>query len=211
MPDWIRLRSRRWTQTKVFDVLGLLFRLLLGLTIALGIGFGASYYALTDGRLLAAVRVGPWVAWPDVGQAEPNPYTRAYLARSGHLQLGHAEGIQFMAFTDDDGETLDAECTYEIKGAVPGASFWTLVATDLDGTNIAASAALPALHSERIARTGSGALVAAVGPHLSPGNWLETEGQGELLILLTLYDATAFSGGNTPLGDMPSIRKMVCS
>lgn len=210
MPDWIRLRSRHWTQTKVFDVLGLLFRLLFGLAIALGTGFGASYYALTDGWLLAAVRVGPWVAWPDVGQAAPNPYTRAYLARTGHLQLGHAEGIQFSAFTDDDGETLDAQCTYEIRGTVPGASFWTLVATALDGTNIAASDALPALHSERIARSGAGDLVAAVGPHLSPGNWLETAGKGEFVILLTLYDATAFSGGNSALGDMPSIRKLVC-
>ena len=190
--------------------MGLLFRLLVGLAVAICVGFGASYYALTDGRLFAAVRVGPWAAWPDVGQPAPDPYTRAYLARSGSLQLGYAEGIQFTAFTDDSGDPLDAHCSYRVTGFVPGASFWTLVATDLRGVSIAASPNLPALHSERVARTGEGALVATISASLAPGNWLEIEGDGAFKLLLTLYDAVVFSGGNTTIEDMPSIEKVAC-
>lgn len=190
--------------------MGLLFRLLIGLAVAICVGFGASYYALTDGRLFAAVRVGPWVAWPDVGQPLPNPYTRAYLARSGLLQLGYAEGIQFTAFTDDTGEALDSACSYRVTGLVPGASFWTLAATDLQGANIAASPELLTLHSERVARTGDGALSASVSASFSPGNWLEIERGGAFMLLLTLYDAVVFSGGNTTIENMPSIEKAGC-
>ena len=190
--------------------MGLLFRLLIGLAIAICVGFGASYYALTDGRLFAAVRVGPWVAWPDVGQPMPNPYTRAYLARSGLLQLGYAEGIQFTAFTDDAGDPLDSNCSYRVTGFVPGASFWTLAATDLQGANIAASPNLLTLHSERIARTGDGALDASIGSSFAPRNWLEIEPGGAFMLLLTLYDAVVFSGGNTTIENMPSVQKVEC-
>lgn len=190
--------------------MGLLFRLLVGLVVALGVGFGASYYALTDGRLLAAARVGPWAAWPQVGQPVPDPYTRAYLARSGDLQLGYAEGIQFTALTDDGGEPLDSRCHYRISGMVPGASFWTLVATDLDGANIAASPELLALHSERVARSGNGVLVASISPTLAPGNWLEITPGGPFQLQLTLYDAVVFSSGNTSVDQMPAIEKVGC-
>lgn len=191
--------------------MGFILRLLLGLAVALSVGFGLSYYALTDGRLFAAVRIGPWAAWPDVGQPMPDPYTRAFLARNGILQLGSAEGIQFTAFTDQEGQPLFSGCTYRVAGLVPGASFWTLEATDLEGTNIAADADLMVLQSERIARSGNGALLAHVGPHLASGNWLETTGEVPFRLQLTLYDVNVSSGSAATIEQMPSITRMRCS
>lgn len=190
--------------------MGLIFRLLIGLAVALCVGFGASYYALTDGRLFAAVRVGSWAAWPDIGQPTPDPYSRAYLARTGTLQLGYAEGLQFTASTDDSGDPLDARCQYRVTGEVPGASFWTLVASDPEGVNIAASPDLPALHSERVARWGDGGLNATIGQAMGPGNWLEIEDAGAFRLVLTLYDAVVFSGANTTIEAMPAIERMGC-
>ena len=37
------------------------------LLIALTVGFGLSWYALTDGRIFGAVEIGPWSAWRNVG------------------------------------------------------------------------------------------------------------------------------------------------
>ena len=68
-----------------------LINLLLMLVVALAIGFGLSWYALTDGRLFGAAQLGPWIAWPRAGSPAPDPYTRAYLARSGALQLGQGQ------------------------------------------------------------------------------------------------------------------------
>ena len=84
-----------------------LIQLLSMVAVALVVGFGLSYYALTDGRLLGALKVGPWAAWPAVGSASPDPYTRAYLARTGALQLGQGEGLAFTAADDSDGHPLD--------------------------------------------------------------------------------------------------------
>ena len=82
-------------------------RLLLAIAVALGIGFGLSYYALTDGRLFGAVQIGAWTAWPDSGAPAPNPYTRGHIVRESALQLGRAEGLQFVATTDDCRATYD--------------------------------------------------------------------------------------------------------
>lgn len=190
--------------------MGFLFRLLAGMFVAIALGFGLSWYALTDGRLIAAARVGPWAAWPDIGQQNPNPYSRAYLARTGLMQLGYAEGIQFVAATDSAGETLERQCTYRLEGGVPGATFWTLVATDADGANVAASPQALALHSERIARGAEGSVNIAVGPDLAPGNWLEIAGEGPFQLALTFYDAAIFAGGSTTVSEMPEITRERC-
>lgn len=191
--------------------MGFLFRLLLSLAVAIALGFGLSFYALTDGRLIGAQRIGPWAAWPQIGQPNPDPYSRAYLARSGLMQLGHAEGIQFVAVTDSSGEPLERSCHYVLRGLTPGSMFWTLVAIDLDGANIAASSSLMALHSERIARTADGSVHIHVSPRLAPGNWLETSGDGPFQLQLTLYDSVVFSGGNTTVGEMPRIDREACA
>src|SRR5687768_3972664 len=108
------------------------------IAVALSVGFGLSYYALTDGRLFGVARVGPWTAWPDVGSNTPNPYTRGHLAREASLQLGQSEGLQFSADTDSQGEPLTLDCGYRIEGKTPLATFWTLVAVDSFGRNLAA-------------------------------------------------------------------------
>src|SRR4051812_48477850 len=122
------------------------------IAVALVVGFGLSYFALTDGRLFGAVKVGPWAAWPAVGSPTPDPYTHAYLARTGALELGQSEGIAFLASKDSDGQPLRRDCRYRVQGTTPVASSWTMVALSTDGRNIARSDGLKALRSAEIAR-----------------------------------------------------------
>lgn len=183
--------------------------LLMMIGIALGVGFGLSYYALTDGRLFGAAQVGPWTAWPDVGAAAPNPYTRGHLAREATLPLGQAEGLQFIATTDSDGEPLTRACTYRIDGKTPLATFWTLVALDADGINIAAPDVEPVMRSTGITRTNDGSIAINIGTRLMPGNWLELVGAGLFSLELTLYDTAVFSGFSSD-ESMPVILRGDC-
>src|SRR3954462_14859862 len=107
------------------------------LVVALAVGFGLSWYALSDGRLVGGAQIGPWTAWTRAGSANPDPYTRAYLARNGALQLGQSEGVQFVATRDSDGVPLNRDCRYRVDGLTPTATFWTLVPTAPDGATIA--------------------------------------------------------------------------
>lgn len=184
--------------------------LLLMIAVALGVGFGLSYYALTDGRLFGVAQVGPWAAWPDVGSPAPNPYTRSHLAREAELQLGQAEGLQFTATTDSAGDPLDRACTYRVAGTTPLATFWTMVAVDEAGINIAAPDTPLAMVSTGLARANDGSVRINVSTRLQPGNWLEITDDGPFRLVLTLYDTAAFSGFSDTT-DMPAILKGACA
>ena len=121
------------------------------LVVALAIGFGLSWYALTDGRLFGAAQIGP---------VDGLAARRLARARSLHARLPRpqrraaaraSEGVQFVATTDSDGQPLDRACRYRIDGNTPTATFWTLVPTAPDGATIA-RAGRPAGLSERAHR-----------------------------------------------------------
>lgn len=185
-------------------------RLLMSIIVALSVGFGLSYYALTDGRIFGGVQLGPWATWPDVGSPNPNPYTRGHIAREAALHLGRSEGLQFIAHADSDGEALDLSCSYRLDGRVPVSSFWTLAAVDANWINLAAPGTDAALRSSEIAREPNGALRINIGSRLSSGNWLELAGSGPFSLVLTLYDTTALSGFSSGDNVMPSITRGAC-
>ena len=184
--------------------------MLMAIGVALCVGFGLSYLALTDGRMFGASHIGPWAAWPDIGSPAPNPYTRAHLAREAMLPLGQAQGLRFTATTDSAGEPLTRACSYAVTGRTPTANFWSLVAIDADGVNIAVPDGDLAIRSSRIARTNSGEIVVKVGTTLQPGNWLELTGTGPFSLVMTLYDTPVFSGLSSNQA-MPVITRGECA
>ncbi|GLQ55046.1 DUF1214 domain-containing protein [Devosia nitrariae] len=185
-------------------------RLLMMFAVALAVGFGLSYYALTDGRYFGILQSGPWTAWPDAGSPAPNPYTRAHAVRAGTLPLGQAEGLQFTATTDSTGEPLIRSCGYRLDGHTPVATFWTLVAIDAGGRNVARPGTALAMRSRDIARPEDGAIRVHVGTRLMPGNWLELTGRGPFSLVLTLYDTVASSGFGADVDAMPAIVREGC-
>lgn len=187
-----------------------LLNLFAMLVVALAVGFGLSYYALSDGRLFGAYRIGPWVAWLQAGSPTPDPYSRAFLTRNAALQLGQGEGLQFVATADSDGRTLDRNCTYRIDGTTPLATFWTLVPVAADGADVANPDGPPGFHSQRIARANDGSVQLYVSKTLSPYNWLELAGTGPFSLVLTLYDTAFFSGVSSGPATLPAIIRERC-
>lgn len=186
-------------------------RLLMSIAVALAVGFGLSYYALTDGRLFGAVSLGPWTTWPDIGAPAPNPYSNGHIAREASLQLGRAEGLRFVATSDSDGDPLDLNCAYRIDGHVPVSTFWTLAAVDADWVNLSVPDTPPSLRSSDVVRTANGALAIHVGTQVRPGTWLELEGSGPFSLVLTLYDTTALSSFAAADVTMPAITMEGCA
>jgi hypothetical protein len=187
-----------------------LLHLLTLIGVALCVGFGLSWYALSDAGVVGAMRAGPWSAWREAGSPTPDPYTRAHVARAGALQLGASEGLQFMAHTDRDGQRLDRGCRYRIDGTTPVASFWTLVPVDSEFRIITRPGAPRAFNSTRIARAADGSLQLYVSRSLSPRNWLEIAGDGPFALVLTLYDTSSLTGvGSTP-ATLPAIIREAC-
>lgn len=190
------------------------FILNLGLMIgvALCFGFGLSWYALTDGKFFGTIDIGPWTAWRDVGNPAPDPYTRAFIARSGGLQLGTSEGLQFIATTDSDSRKLERTCSYRIDGTTPVARFWTLTAVEPQSGALITRADGPAdVESDRLARAEDGSIELHVGKRLSPRNWLEITGDGPFSLVLTLYDTASLTGTGTEGASLPTIIREDCA
>jgi len=182
------------------------------LVVALLVGFGLSYYALSDGRMFGAIQIGPWQAWKDVGVPNPDPYTRAFIARSGALELGATEGIQFIASTDSDNKKLDRNCRYRIDGRTPAARFWTLVPVSSDdGTPIARPDGQLDFHSARLSRAGDGSAALYVSKTLAPENWIEIAGDGPFSLVLSLYDTSSLSGVGSEVASLPAIIREACA
>ena len=180
--------------------------------VALCFGFGLSWYALTDGRLFGALEIGPWQSWDEVGVPRPDPYTRAYIARSAGLELGVSEGLRFLAASDSDNRRLDRDCSYRIDGATPAARFWTLTAIDAEtGATITRPDAPTGFHSARLARTNDGSAELHVGRQLAPRNWLEIVGEGPFELVLTLYDTASATGTGGAVASLPAIIREACA
>lgn len=181
------------------------------LVVALVVGFGLSWYALSDGRLFGAVEVGPWLSWRNVGAPSPDPYTRAYIARSGALELGAAEGIQFIAHVDSDNRALERNCRYRIDGTTPAARFWTMVPVDpASGSSIARPGGPADFHSARLNRASDGSVALYVSKGMAPQNWLEITGDGQFELVLTLYDTSSASGLGAEITSLPAIIREAC-
>lgn len=187
-----------------------LLNLLLMLVVALVTGFGLSWYALSDGRFFGAYQSGPWTTWLRAGVPDPDPYTRAYLARQSGLQLGLSEGIQFIATTDSDGHVLNRDCRYKVDGNTPTATFWTLAPTSPDGAPISEPSGPPDLVSSRVARANDGSVQIYISKRLAPLNWIGISGNGPFVLALTLYDTTLFSGISSNQTTLPSIIREAC-
>src|SRR5690606_5185360 len=113
---------------------------------------------------VGAIHIGPWIAFPDIGTPDADPYSKARVAREGVLALGRAEGLSFVAEHDTAGDALKRECAYTIEGSFPTARFWTLYAADNSLDAIATGKPRSAaLHSYEILRQPDNSAIISIG------------------------------------------------
>lgn len=182
----------------------------VGLGAALGL-FSA-WLALREDLAFGAVRAGPWVAHPQAGGLDRDPYAAAAIARTGRTPFDVAEGVAFFASVDSSGAPLDGACDYGVRGAPPQARFWTLAVTDPQGRILDNPARRYGFTSTEMVRAESGHVETILSPRVHPGMWLPTPGLGRLTLALRLYDASASAlAASLKAADMPRIERVGCS
>jgi hypothetical protein len=168
------------------------------LTIGRDAGFGSAV-------------AGPWTAWLKRGALDPDPYTRAAVARFGEIPLGPSEGLSFVAGVDSGGAKLDSACDYRISGKPLTARFWTLSLLNDAGAPSSAPDARAVFSSQEVLRGEDGAFEIVASARARPGNWLNAEGAGHFLLMLNLYD-TSIGATATAVAaaGLPRIEKGAC-
>lgn len=183
----------------------------IALGIALVGGAGSVWLALDRDFGFGTVTIGNWVAFPDHGTPQADPYSRARFSREADLSLGRAEGLVFTARRDAGGEPLLRECSYVIEGNLPPARFWTLSARDGDNEVIGIEGGRsPALHSLALLRRPDDTVAVAVSGRPAPGNWLALDGAGPFSLVLTLYDTAIASSARIAEVELPRIVREGC-
>lgn len=183
----------------------------IAFVIAIGLGLGGALaWASIQTRLgVGALSIGSWTAWPLVGSAKADPYSRAKVAVGGEVPLGAAEGVEFHARQDDAGEPLRRECQYILSGSTPPARLWTLSPYTLEGQPLerrpGSGATLAPLISRSIVRSTDGRFVATVGPRAGANNWMRVSGSGPYQLVLRVYDTQLTATGAAVQPDMPAI------
>lgn len=186
----------------------------LALVIALGGGSWLTYQSVTGVERFGGLQVGLWIAFPDFGTPNADPYAKARIARNGSLPLGAAEGVRFFAEKDSNGRDLIFGCDYIIEGSSPIARLWTLYASSNDEVPLSSEDDWPSvLNSRQIVRFGTNAITIRIGPSARPGNWLAVKSTrpGTYHLVLSLYDTPVAT--NAGLVDMkfPDIRREGCN
>jgi hypothetical protein len=190
-------------------------RLLLGtlflLIVAVAVGLGTTYYALSRGADFGGLTVGHWTAHAKTGTTDADPYARASIARSGRLPLALGDGLTFIAKSDDSNRPLDGRCDVVLSGLTPAARFWTLTLYNTEGDLVANSAHRHGFTSEEIVRHPDGHFDIMVAPRANPGNWLPTGGIERYILAMRFYDTSV--GVSTKEGreiPMPTIKTRSC-
>ena len=190
-------------------------RLLLGtlfaLVVAVIVGLGATYLALTRSAAFGALSIGSWTAWPKSGTTDADPYARASIARSGQLPTALGDGLTFVARTDDNGRSLDGRCDVVLSGITPAARYWTLTLYNREGELVANAVHRHDFTSQEIVRRADGSFRIDVAPRAQPGNWLPTGGIEHYILMLRFYDTPV--GVSTKEGrevPMPAVKTERC-
>ena len=180
------------------------------LLIATILGLGVTWFSVTHSRGLDNVRVGSWEGWPRSGTSKADPYARASVARSGELPLELADGLLFLATTDDAGNPLDGRCETRIVGVLPQARLWTLTVTDQDGNLIPNDAGRFGFTSAEVVYRDNGAIDVRLSPRARTGNWLPTGARPRLKVALRLYDAPFSFTSGADAAVLPRITREAC-
>lgn len=185
--------------------------LAIAMILALVVGLGGTWFALTYEKWVETVTAGPWRAVIEIGTARANPYARAILARTGAIPMLATESVVFRSVTDSRGEPLRGTCTYRLHGRRINARWWTLSVTDNRGQPVAANSAPDHTTSVEIMHDHNGEFDITLSAMARPGNWLATGGTARLTLSLHLYDTPIYINGELRDIVLPSIMPERCS
>jgi hypothetical protein len=188
---------------------------LFGLVAAgFSIGVGSAWYMAESAQPVDAIRLGPWIASPNAGTPDADPYSRARLARTGELPLGSGEGLGLVARTDSNDRELQSNCIYRVFGQTPQARLWTLSVEAADGQPLAVGDGITAVGSEGLFREGHGGLNIVVAPIPQAGIWLVSTGgetsESPIRLVARLYDTPARTVTALTNFVMPTISRERC-
>ena len=184
----------------------LLWFLSMALTAVVA-GTASAIYATQTLRPTGMVTIGAWEAVRAVGDAAADPYAHAFIASSGQLPPGSAEGMRFVTLTTDNGRALVPGCSITVAGTVEIARLWTLTITQPNGAALGPrNANRLTLHSRDIVYNADGTFALTVGPRPETPNAVILRSTQPIALVLHVYDGSITSIPESGADALPRVR-----
>lgn len=157
-------------------------------------GTASAIYATQTLRPTGMLTIGVWEAVRAVGDASADPYAHAFLASSGQLPPGSAEGMRFVALGSQTNQLLVPNCAVELTGRVDVARLWTLTVTQANGAPLAErDARQTAVHSRDLVYQADGSFSLSIGPQPTAPNALLVRSGLPVAVVIHVYDGAITS------------------
>lgn len=180
--------------------------------LSLSLGLGSAYLMVADGFALIAPQTGPWKSWVNAGSLGADPYTRAYVARSGDLPITTASGLILQATTDSEGGDLSSSCEYEIVIRPFTAIWWSVALYDTGGGLIRNKAGRHAFNAQNLTVLPDGTQRITLAPRARPGHWLPSGEDQDLMLVLRVLRPLSIEQVREGVGyqNLPQIQRISC-
>lgn len=180
--------------------------------IAILIGFGLTALSLSTGSGLSAKRIGGWKSWKDAGHLNADPYTRAYIAKTGQLPLPPQIAQTYYALYDNAHRRLHTSCTYVVDSSAVSAKWWTIAAYDHKGQIFKNDLKRYSFNTGSAMIKFNGGFRIFLSQTVQPANWLPLGDHGPFVLVFRLYrkqmsDAQIKNNGEVSL---PLIKRVSC-
>ncbi len=152
-------------------------------------GYLSALYMADGARLAGAAHAGAWVIWPDSGSSAASPYSRLHYLLKEQLPPSHFDRLEFEASRDDAGRSLVSSCLYRLEGPMPKMRWWALSAYPANTADGDAAVKVGEISSHDVIYEPDGHLRISLASRAQPGNWLPMPAQGNVVLVLRLFNA----------------------
>lgn len=162
-------------------------RFVVFIVVAIFLGLGFTALSLSTSSGFAAKREGGWKSWRLAGHQQADPYTRAFVAKTGQLPFPPQIAQTYFALYDNAHRRLHTSCTYLIESGAVEAKWWTLAAYDYNGLVVANPQKRYSFNAESAMTKFEGGFQIYISRHPQPENWLPMGSQGPFILVYRLY------------------------
>lgn len=166
------------------------------------LGIGSALFAVRMVADVESTASGPWRTHATYGEASPTPWLRTAQAMTGLFALPKEQALLFTAFTDSEGQRLDAACAYRLTGAPPAGDWWSLTLYGRGQFLLPGPEKRWSVDAGSVETGHDGGVEIAIGGPSGAANGISTGGaEGSFSLTLRVYGPEAGAGppGGAPL------------
>lgn len=167
-------------------------------------GWASALYSIQSLGSAPADDKGIWSSWDTGETSNNNPYGVAHYLLEGQIPPAIGLFRSYFATRDEEGNALDARCTYKVMTTGNGLRWWSF-ATGRGGSIEGQTSG--SITSDMALASAKGVEI-TVSPQPASGNWLQPPASGNMqFAYMVAHDSKLGNEDQVPL---PSVRKAGC-